>query len=101
MNEEQGEIDVLRGKGEINDSESELSYIYLTLENGEEIDITQKVLEEVPEERGYKVILGLGEELKFQFVGELDDADSEEIQKGNIILKVMGSWDREEERNAE
>ena len=110
--EEQNEIDILGKKEGVNESESEPFHVELVLEDGERIDITQKVskkdmedtqevLENNLEEKGYRVILKPGEELKFRLVGEWDDADSEEIYKGNIMVKVIGSWDREEVRNAE
>lgn len=97
--EEQNGIDVLRGE-EVNGSERKPFHMELVLENGEKIDITQKVLEENLEERGCKVILKPGEEFKFKFAGVLDDVALEEFKKGNIILKVIGSWNREE-RNTE
>lgn len=101
MDEEQNEIDVLREKEEVNDSESEPFHMELMLENGERIDIIRKVLEKNPEEKGYRVILRPGEELKIQFIGERDDVASKEIQKGNIIVKASGSWEREEEGKVE
>ena len=110
--EEQNEIDILGKKEGENENESEPFHVELVLEDGERIDITQKVskkdmedtqevLENNLEEKGYRVILKPDEELKFRLVGEWDDADSEEIHKGNILVKVIGSWDREEVRNAE
>mgnify|MGYP006883342656 CR=1 FL=1 len=97
----QSEIAVLPEGEKISDSKSVSFHMELMLENGERIDIIRKVLEKNPEEKGYRVILRPGEELKIQFIGERDDVASKEIQKGNIIVKASGSWEREEEGKVE
>lgn len=94
---EQSEIAV-PGEEEINGSESGSFHMKLLVEE-EKVDVTQKVLEENLEESRYKVLLRPGEEIKFRFVGEMEVTGSEDAQKGNIILKAVGSWDNEGEGN--
>ena len=97
---EQSEIAVPGEEEEVNGSESGAFHMKLLVEE-EKVDDIQKVLEENLEESRYKVMLRPGEELKFRFVGEMDVTDSEEAQKGNIILKAVGSWNSEGEENIE
>ena len=97
---EQSEIAVPGEEEEVNGSESGAFHMKLLVEE-EQVDDIQKVLEENLEESRYKVMLRPGEELKFRFVGEMDVTDSEEAQKGNIILKAVGSWNSEGEENIE
>lgn len=92
----QSGIDILPEGERISDSKSASFHMELVLENGDKIDFTQNASQEDSGESGYKVVLKPGEELKIQFVGELESADSEEFQKGNIIMKAIGSWGREE-----
>lgn len=87
---------VEKEKVEISESKSMPAHMELVLESGERIDFSREVLQEEPEKSGYRAVLRPGEELKFQFIGEFDEISMDGLQKGDIAVKVIGSWDEEE-----
>lgn len=93
---DQNEMDSQTEQEKWKDSKSLAMDMKLVLENGEKIDFAQKVLDENPEGSGYKEVLRPGEEVKLRFVIIPEGEDLEELKKSDMVVKIIGSWDREE-----
>ena len=92
----QTETEELQNSSGGSGSDFESVHVELVLENGEKIVFSQEPVQGDLEESGYKVVLKPGEEWKFRFVREMDGAEMEELQKGNITVKAIGLWAKDE-----